>query len=82
MSDIKTLTATRLISEEVFCEHYIMENEQESERSVNIINHADVERFLASNPSPEELEELDKNELELLASYYQPPFGEQQKVFA
>ena len=43
----------------MFCKHYIMENEQESERPVNIINCVDVEKFLASNPSPEELEELD-----------------------
>ena len=48
-----------------------MENDQESERPVNIINHTDVDKFLASNPSPEELEELDKHELGLLASYYQ-----------
>ena len=41
-----------------------MEIEKETERPVNIINRADVEKFLACNPSPEDLEEPDKHGLD------------------
>ena len=48
-----------------------MEYKQESVRPVNIINSVDVQNFIASNPSPEDLEELSKHELGLLATHYQ-----------
>ncbi|KAK4328171.1 hypothetical protein Pmani_001409 [Petrolisthes manimaculis] len=48
-----------------------MEGKQESERPFNIINSTDVRNFIASNPSPEDLDELGKHELKLLATHYQ-----------
>ena len=48
-----------------------MEGEQESERPVNVINNDDVKNFIASNPSSEDLDDLSKHELRLLATYYQ-----------
>lgn len=48
-----------------------MEGRQESERPVNIINSDDVQNFITSNPSPEDLDELGKHELKLLATHYQ-----------
>ena len=45
-----------------------MAETQDSERPVNIASRDGVEKL--SNPSPEDLEDLGKHELGLLATYY------------